>query len=143
MRLLVWICVAAVYWVFLFMLTHLPGRALGYLLNRMPIGIHAAAAANDKVQHAIAFFGLGVILCGAYEAWRPNREWGYLGVFLAIAVYGGLDEFTQGFVGSRQSDFRDWLADLGGAALGVGLMFLVASFWRARSSAASADVSTR
>lgn len=125
------------------MLTHLPGRALGYLLHRLPIGVHAAAAANDKVQHATAFFGLGVILCGAYEAWRPNREAGYFAVFLAIAVYGGIDEFTQGFVSNRQSDFRDWLADLGGAALGVGLMFLVASFWRARSAAASAAVNTR
>ena len=125
-RLLLWTGIAVAYWAALFLATHLP------------IAIPGAANSLDKLQHAGAFFGLAVLLCAAYEAWRPRREWGYLGVFLATAAYGAIDEWTQSFVPNRYSDVRDWLADLGGAALGVGLMFLVAAFWRARSAAAAA-----
>lgn len=125
LRLLFWTCLAVGWWALLFVATHIP------------LDLPGAVTAQDKYQHAGAFFGLAVLLCATYEAWRPRREWGYFGVFFAVAVYGALDEWTQSFVG-RQSDVLDWSADLGGAALGVGLMFLVAAFWRARSAAAAA-----
>ena len=134
-RLLIWTGLAGLWWSLIFIGTHIP-------LN-MPGGANAL----DKVQHAGAFFGLAVLLCAAYEAWRPGREWGYCFVFLAAIAYGGIDEWTQSFVPYRSSDVRDWLADAGGAALGVGLMFFFAACWRSRSASAaavaSADVSTR
>jgi VanZ family protein len=132
LRLLFWTCLAAGWWALLFVATH------------VPMDLPGPVTALDKYQHAAAFLGLAVLLCAAYEAWRPRQEWGYFGVFLAAGMYGALDEWTQSFVG-RQSDVLDWLADLGGAALGVGLMFLVAAFWRARwaaAAAASADASS-
>lgn len=125
LRLLFWTCLAAGWWALLFVATH------------VPLDLPGPVTALDKYQHAAAFLGLAVLLCAAYETWRPQEEWGYLGVFLATGIYGGLDEWTQSFVG-RQSDVLDWFADLGGAALGVGLMFLVAAFWRVRSAAAAA-----
>jgi VanZ family protein len=125
LRLLFWTCLAVVWWALIFVATHIP------------LHLPGPVSALDKYQHAAAYLGLAVLLCAAYESWRPRREWGYLGVFLAAAAYGALDEWTQSFVG-RQSDLLDWFADLGGAALGVGLMFLVAAFWRARSAAAAA-----
>lgn len=124
LRLLFWTCLAAGWWALLFVATH------------VPIDLPGPVTALDKYQHAAAFLGLAVLLCAAYESWRPRQEWGYLGVFLAAGMYGALDEWTQSFVG-RHSDVLDWFADLGGAALGVGLMFLVAAFWRARSAAAA------
>ena len=124
-RLLIWSLLAAVWWALLFVATHIP------------IDLPGPANSLDKFQHAGAFFGLAVLLCSAYEAWRPRREGGYFGVFLLAAGYGAIDEWMQSFVG-RQSDVLDWFADFGGAACGVGLMFLVAAFWRARSAAAAA-----
>jgi len=125
MRLLIWSLLAAVWWGLIFVATHIP------------IDLPGPPGSLDKLQHASAFLGLAVLLCAAYEAWRPRQEAGYLGVFLLAAGYGAIDEWTQSFVG-RQSDVLDWFADLGGAACGVGLMFLVAAFWRARSAAAAA-----
>jgi VanZ family protein len=130
LRLLVWSLLAAFWWLLLFVGTHIPMTLPG------------TANSLDKFQHAGAFCGLAVLLCSAYEAWRPRREWGYVGVFLLAIGYGAADEWTQQFVG-RQSDWRDWFADFGGAACGVGLMFFVAAFWRrsAAAAAASADAS--
>ncbi|QDU25175.1 VanZ like family protein [Anatilimnocola aggregata] len=126
---------AAAYWALIFTLTHVPLSFPG------PVG------SLDKLQHGSAFFGLAVLLCSAYGAWRPHDTLGYIWVFIAIAAYGAIDEITQGFVPYRYPDFFDWLADVGGAAVGVGLMFLVAAFWPARAAAAaavaSADVKTR
>ncbi|WP_425619489.1 VanZ family protein [Anatilimnocola sp. NA78] len=88
-----------------------------------------------------------MLLCWAYSAWRPNHPLGFIGCFFAIAVYGAVDEITQGLIPGRSPDVFDWIADVGGAALGVGWMFLVAAFWPARAAlpaaAASSEVSTR
>jgi VanZ family protein len=130
LRLLFWTGLAVAYWLLIFGLTH------------SQVGLPGPVSFFDKLEHAGAFCGLAVLLCAAYESWRPQRRAGYFAVFLAVAAYGAFDEWTQGFVG-RHSDVRDWLADLGGAACGVGLMFLVAAFWRPRSAAASAGVKTR
>lgn len=138
-RLLLWTGLALTWWALIFIGTHLPGTLVG------------GFSSLDKVQHAGAFFGLAVLLCAAYEAWRPRREWGYLIVFLLTISYGAIDEWSQSFVPYRSSDVCDWLADAGGAALGVGLMFFFAACCRSRSAAtaaalaadASSDVSTR
>jgi VanZ family protein len=136
-RVLFWLGLAVGYWALIFTLTHVPGSVGG------------VPRVGDKTAHALAYFGLAVLLCSAYSAWRPGAPLGYLGVFVAVAAYGAIDEITQGLVPFRQPDFLDWLADVGGAACGVGFMFLVAAFWPARwtaaaaASAASADVSTR
>jgi VanZ family protein len=127
LRLLFWTCLAIAWWTLIFVATHIP------------IQLPGPVTALDKYQHAAAFLGLAVLLCAAYEAWRPRQEWGYLGVFLAAGAYGAIDEWTQSFVG-RQSDVLDWFADLGGVALGVGLMFLFAAR-SAAAAAASADAS--
>ena len=136
-RLLFWSLLAVTWWLLQFIGTHvrfsIPGETV---------------SAVDKYYHSGAFFGLTLLLCSAYEAWRPQQEWGYFGVFLLVIAYGGIDEWTQSFVG-RDSDVLDWFADFGGSAAGVGLMFLMAAFWRrsaaaaASSADASAAVSTR
>ncbi|WP_254510995.1 VanZ family protein [Anatilimnocola floriformis] len=131
----------------LFLLSLVAGAwwTLQFIATHVPIALPGAANSLDKYQHSSAFCVLTILLCSAYETWRPRREWGYFGVFLLVIAYGGLDEWTQSFVG-RHSDVLDWFADFGGSACGVGLMFFVAAFWRrsaAASDAASAAVSTR
>lgn len=134
-RLLLWTGLAGLWWALIFIGTHIPASLPG------------GPSFIDKFEHASAFFGLAALLCAAYEAWRPRQQWGYCLVFVAAIVYGAIDEWTQSLVPYRSSDWRDWLADAGGAALGVGLMFFCAAFWRSRSAdvaaAASAEVSTR
>lgn len=111
------VAVAGLYWVALFVATHLPIRALGS---------HGQPNPFDKLQHLSAFALLALLLCSVASAWKscPRRLSIY--VFLLIGLYGIVDEITQAFVRYRSPDVFDWLADLTGAALGISL------FWLAR-----------
>lgn len=107
--------VLAVYWVAIFIATHLPGSSLPKL-------------GSDKVYHLAAFFGLSVLL-----SWVMSHKIAGAGsralVVLAIAIsYAIFDEWTQQFVPNRTPDLADAFADSCGAALGVivfGLMMRV------------------
>jgi VanZ family protein len=82
---------------------------------------------NDKLAHAIAYAGLAFWLTMALYILRPFR-WHWMLVAMAIAAtYGMLDELTQSLVG-RDTDVRDWIADvlgaLGGTAAGL-IAFLI------------------
>lgn len=134
-RLLLISAMAAAYWALIFTLTH------------VPISLPGPVSSLDKLQHASAYFGLSILLCWAYASWRPHDPLGFIWCFVAIAIYGALDEITQGFIPGRYPDFFDWVADVGGSAVGVGLMFLGAAFWPSRAAftaaAASSEVKTR
>jgi VanZ family protein len=54
----------------------------------------------------------------------------WLGVWGVIAVYGAVDELTQPWAG-RFCDLNDWLADIGGGAIGLALAWVV--WWSVRS----------
>jgi VanZ family protein len=150
-RVLFWTSLAVVWWLLIFIGTHMPplGRTtsgpMAGLWKLVYQAVRILADAPDKVHHAVAFFGLAVFLCAAYESWRPGREWGYCFIFLAAIAYGALDEWTQAFIPYRSPDVLDWFADAGGAALGVGVAFLFAASRRSASAAAlaSAEVRTR
>ncbi|MDX1946598.1 MAG: VanZ family protein [Pirellulaceae bacterium] len=94
------------YWGLIFVLTHLPGRAL------------ASLTFSDKAQHAAAYFGLAFILSAAVVLFRPLSWWTLAGVVAAAGAYGAFDELTQLLVPGRTADWRDWLADVAGALLG-------------------------
>lgn len=118
---------AAAYWVVLFVLTHLP--------IRMP----ASLAGFDKLQHAIAFCGLAVLLCTAAGLFWPLSKRLLIGVLLVIAAYAALDEISQGWVRYRTPDPWDWCADLVGASLGVALYAVVRKRWSKTRDAAEVD----
>ena len=44
---------------------------------------------------------------------------GYLVINLAAVTYGATDELLQAFVRGRHADWWDWIADIGGAAIGI------------------------
>lgn len=72
----------------------------------------------DKVTHA------GMYAVASF-AWRssirsPSEAASWL-VVLAIGVLGALDEWHQIAVPGRSADVRDWLADITGALIGVGV----------------------
>ena len=95
-------------WVIAAVGTHLPPRRLGH------IGI------GDKVLHVAVYFVLSYLLTLTLGlsgmAWRRR----ILTVILILPIYAILDELTQPLVG-RSADLRDFLADMLGVAIGLGL----------------------
>jgi VanZ family protein len=99
-----------IYWIILFIATTLPVQSV------------PSIAISDKINHLIAYFGLSTLL---YLTLIYQRKSEFLfnnapSVATIIAsVYGALDELHQMFVPGRFAEVLDWLADLGGAILGV------------------------
>ena len=114
----------AIYWPLVFFGTHLPIRPGGG--GELPV--------NDKLIHAAIFFGLGFLLAlaagrGTGAGSGSEASAGRKGLFdggwvllLAIGVgYAAIDEWSQRFVVGRYPDVRDFVADVGGFVLGLGV----------------------
>ncbi len=95
--------VLAVYWVALFIGTHVP----------VPPDV-LQIAGSDKTLHFLAYLGLSLLIAVCV---RP-RGWTYLWLLLGLAAYGALDELLQIPV-QRTADVVDWLADVAGVAVGL------------------------
>ena len=110
------VCIA--YFVFLTMLlwTSDPARL---------IGVHGALPRLLQVllpvAHLISFMVLAVL--ALITRWSAPR-WA---IVVALAVYGGITEIGQNFVPSRTPDWRDWLQDVGGIAVGAALCWAIAA----------------
>ncbi len=66
---------------------------------------------GDKVAHFLAYATLGATAAFAHFRIVDRR----VPVIVALAAYGGLLEFLQGFGGVRVADFADALANASGA----------------------------
>lgn len=101
------ILLAGGYWLTMFVLTHVPNVELpdiDYI---------------DKVYHAAGYAVLAFALSGVLTLWRGYDQRLSLLVWIVVAAYGAIDEYTQQFVLNRFSDKFDFLADIVGAALGL------------------------
>jgi VanZ family protein len=106
----VWQLALAGYWLTLAIATHLPKET-----TTLPGG------GFDKAAHLGAFAVLAVLCAGAWPPTIRRRSLSQLlWISILVAVYGAIDEWTQSFVG-RQTSLGDWLADVAGAAIGLGL----------------------
>ena len=73
----------------------------------------------DKLEHAFVFMVLGV---SGGMAYAQKRVWVYLGLIALGALYEVLQaQFTI----TRQASVYDWLADIVGILIGIGLMLLI------------------
>jgi VanZ family protein len=79
----------------------------------------------DKVGHAAAFAVLAILASVVISQFRPVAFRGLLAVALGLAVYAGLDEYTQGWVPLRTPDPLDWMADVAGILAGILLFVLI------------------
>jgi VanZ family protein len=114
---------AMLYWPAMFVATHLPIRTT-------PVGDPYSI---DKLEHLTAFAALAALL-NALAAAIGLRSWNHSAAIVCfIAVYAMLDEATQ--LSPRTPEVLDWLADVIGATLGVGLYSLIARFWFVTSRA--------
>jgi VanZ family protein len=104
------------YWLLILTLTSLPGVDVP--------NIHL----NDKIEHLLAYGGLGFLLnlslriqnkftiVKKYPAWFS---------VLIVSAYGALDELHQLFIPGRSCDILDWTADTVGVIIGVTIMTLL------------------
>ena len=98
--------VLVVYWLTLFIATHIPPPRV------------QSVTVSDKTMHFVAYAGLAFLLAWAVLATRPT--WGRLIMVLLITIsYGAVDEALQLMVPGRYGDLGDWVADVAGAVCGL------------------------
>ena len=107
-----------IYWPFLFWLTHIPVPRIA-----------GQSGMSDKTMHVLAYFALTFLVWFAispYEKvnWAKAKVWC---IILAVILYGIMDELLQARVG-RSSDVMDFIADLFGVVLGLGVLSIL-GFW--------------
>ena len=88
----------------LFVLTHIPQQRVPFELEVFSL---------DKVLHVLAYGLLTFLALKSLQAPGPLI---CVALVLILSLFGGLDEYTQTFVGRRGS-LMDWLADLVGITL--------------------------
>ena len=118
-----------VYWPLVFTLTHIPVH-----------DIARRSGMSDKTMHATAYFALTFLVWYAVSPyrrirWNERKPWL---VAAAVALYGALDEYLQGFVG-RSVEMQDYLANMCGMALAMGVLG-VFEFWPALLAASATGV---
>lgn len=95
-----------VYWLAIFIATHLPRTALPHVQG------------SDKVHHALAFSGLAFLLAWAIPT--SGQMLRHLCVVASIGLcYGCLDELTQLLIPGRHCDVQDIAADFVGVCCGI------------------------
>jgi VanZ family protein len=109
------------YWPAIFTLTHVP--QLPKWVGQTQLG--------DKTPHFLAYLGLVLLLWFAVSPHKRVNwfKWTVWVTFAAMAVYGAVDEWLQGFV-HRIPDVWDFVADMAGVATGL-LLLTVFDFWLA------------
>jgi VanZ family protein len=84
-----------------------------------------ATRVSDKLEHALAYAGLGVLLVRALSGGlrRPVAARAAVVAVALAALYGASDELHQHFVPHRTMDAYDLLADTTGAAAAAGALY--------------------
>ena len=106
--------ILVVYWLAMFVGTHIPTS-----LPQLP------GSNLDKVVHFLAYSGLALLIA---LNWQIHG--GHLGirhyvlVWILLAAYAALDEWTQLPVG-RDGNPYDWLADITGSAAGLAIFHAI------------------
>ena len=106
----------------------------GYLLalligTHLPSGTPILPGDNyDKLCHFSAYAILAALVATAWQLTAGTLTLRHLRwTWIAVAVFGALDELTQIPVG-RDCDFWDWVTDASGAAIGL-LLFVCLRQW--------------
>jgi len=101
-------CIAA--WVGAFVATHAP-------LPQPPPGMHV----SDKGLHFVGYFALAAVFWLTLLAYGKSGPVRALATGIILAVYGAFDELTQPMF-NRFASVYDWLADLCGIVIAVGVL---------------------
>ena len=102
----------ASYWLFIFILTSIPGKTL----PRVFLGI------SDKAKHFGAYLVLSILLNFALHfqtKFKFLNKYSAVYTFALILLYGLLDEIHQILIPGRYFEWLDLLADLLGGIIGI------------------------
>jgi len=93
--------------------------------SQLPCGI-SLPHPLDRFVHASAFGALALVLEVAFRGTRHDLPLyrRHLWILLLVALFGASDEWHQRFVPERDCDFFDWMADVSGGALALGMVCL-------------------
>ena len=83
-----------------------------------------ATIPQDKLLHSYVSLILFVIFYQVLLLLDCYDYMAYIFAFLLVAFVGGVKEILDAFKPKKTNELKDWIADLGGAALGVILMLL-------------------
>ncbi|MBZ0199793.1 MAG: VanZ family protein [Ignavibacteriaceae bacterium] len=106
----------AVYWAAIAVATSIPAKSL------------PKTSINDKIEHILAYFGLGFLLSfalyaqGKYIFLKNNYA---ISALLITLIYAVVDEIHQLLIPGRQCDILDMIADLAGAIAGIILIKVI------------------
>jgi VanZ family protein len=92
---IVWVCYA----IALMIATHIP----------VPDDLETLVSLYDKLLHAGAYFGLGLLTYLSLMDFRTGRL-AILPVYAGLLLFAAQDEYLQGFV-NRTPDVQDWISD--------------------------------
>ena len=105
---LIILAICAGLWITAFVMTHVP-------IQHMP-----QIRVSDRLLHALGFFALAgalwLTLWSRGITGRDRPRW----ILATMMIYAAFDETTQELVG-RSPDVVDWMADVCGAVIAVGL----------------------
>jgi len=89
---------------------------------------------QDKILHFVFFLGGGTVLAASLRLLAKLQGIPLLlAVALVMGLLGALDEYNQQFIPERSGlSFEDWVADMSGAAAGVGLLLLLVTIVRTK-----------
>jgi VanZ family protein len=112
----VWQIVLGLYWLALFVTTHIPND-----FAALP------GASTDKLVHFTAFALLAFLLATAWHLSVGQLALRHLALaWIVLVLYGAMDEWTQSFVG-RTASIYDLLVDALGALVGLVLFWCIAT----------------
>lgn len=96
---------------------------------------------SDKMAHLAEYTGFGLLLTVAFRgSLRRAPRWALVAVVVVVgAAVGALDETYQLTVPGRARELLDWVADVVGVFIGVGLAMGFGSWLARRRSAEAGD----
>jgi len=116
------------YWIILFTLTTLPTHSV------------PSVGVNDKVEHLLAYFGLSFLLYLTLLFQKKSiilKNYAVLFTFLAVFVYGIMDEVHQLLIPGRSCELLDFLADMFGGVVGIVVLKILIRFYKYQEQTAS------
>lgn len=103
------------------------------VLTHLPPGDVPDLRTGDATLHSVGFWGLASWFLLTLVGYRVKPLRRVLIVFAVMAAYGALDENTQPWFG-RTCDLGDWINDMTGTAVAVGVWEIVLGAFRKKGS---------
>lgn len=113
---------------FIYWIPALGWAGLLFFVSSGPVGpeIPSWVSEHDKLTHGIIYGVLAALVFFALRfGHRLKLSAALFFAWLAAIAYGGSDELHQTFVPTRVGDWYDWLADITGATVAMGIVWML------------------